>query len=183
MRFQLKVQVTEEEYLEQILYEDMKSPRGKKRMVKNRLRILVSYALITALFLVISRPSVKYTMYFLAFLVVYSAVHMLLFNSIVKFRLKRWFKRAMKDGTAHLDREAEYGFYEDKLVETTRSTNTEQTYEGVTGVCIRENMITIYAGAGYYMLPVSQIKQQVDYDAFATFLAEKCKSVEWYPAK
>lgn len=184
MRFRLKTNITEDDFLRSMYFGSLESTPGKKALLKNRIRILALYAILTVMVLVMKRPLPEEILLYLAFVAVYSAVHMLLYKRMAKSRLKRWLSKALKNGDAHFDPEAEYVFYEDKMVETTALTSFERKYDGVTAVnFIGDDIIEICHSAVVCILPVEQVRQQVDYDAFVQFLAEKCKYIEVYKGK
>lgn len=179
MRFQLKMNITEEDFLRCVYFRNLESARGKKELFQNRMRILACYAILTAMIIAIRRPAAKTALLCLAFFAAYSSVHMLLYKYLVKVRLKRWLQKTLKTGDSHFDPEAKYEFHEDKMVEVTELTHLERRYDGVSAVNIIGNeLIEICHGASGCILPISQIRQQVDYDAFVQFLREKCANAE-----
>ncbi len=73
-------------------------------------------------------------------------------------------------------------FYEDKMVEITASSRTEQGYNIFERVCVvKDRYILLYkSSVGAYILPVAQIKAQLNQENLVDFLSKKCTNVEYY---
>ena len=73
-------------------------------------------------------------------------------------------------------------FYEDKMVEITASSRTEQGYAIFERVCIvKERYIFLYKSSiSAYILPMEQVKEQLNQEDLMAFLSKKCTNVEYY---
>ena len=68
------------------------------------------------------------------------------------------------------------------MVEITASSRTEQGYAIFERVCIvKERYILLYkSSVSAYILPMAQVKIQLNYEDFVEFLSQKCANIEYY---
>ena len=73
-------------------------------------------------------------------------------------------------------------FYEDKMVEITALQRTEQSYSIFERICVvKDRYIFLYkSSVSAYILPVLQIKEQLNQEDFIEFLSKKCTNIEYY---
>ena len=91
-------------------------------------------------------------------------------------------KQLKKAGKLPYNKEANLEFYEDKIVAVSENSQAELNYSGLERLCIVKNRY-IYAynsSLSAIILPIPQIRQQVNEGEFLQFLTEKCPNVEHY---
>ena len=96
--------------------------------------------------------------------------------------MKVQIKRLKKIGKLPFDPESTLEFHEDKMVEITALQRTEQSYSIFERICVVKNRyILLYiSSVSAYILPILQIKEQLNQDDFIEFLSRKCTNVEYY---
>ena len=73
-------------------------------------------------------------------------------------------------------------FYEDKMAEATNTSRMELSDCALERICIvKDRYVYLYnSSVSGYILPIPQIRQQVNEEEFLQFLTEKCPNVEHY---
>lgn len=181
MRFQLDVLLTEEDYIAFNYFHSAESPRGKKQ-VRIFLAFFVALMLIPIVYANIRLPG---TIFAAAFTVLCGAamvIYILLFKKRVMQNVKGQIKKLKKSGRLPFDPVSKIEFYDDKIVESTPLTRTEQSYDAMERVCIlTDRYVLLYTSSvGAYILPMAQIRAQTDMNAFLQFLFQKCSRIEYY---
>lgn len=181
MRFQLDITLTEQDYLAYNCFHSLESRTGKKLLRNSRLLFIAIIAVFGVLYVSMSgwTPS---TVLYIIVLSILSLVYLVFFKKTLQFSVKAQIKKLKKVGKLPFDPVSKFEFYEDRLVEICPSKRTEQSYDTLARVCIvPDRFILLYTSTvGAYTLPISQVTQQVDLEAFLRFLSEKCKTVEHY---
>lgn len=181
MRFQLDITMTEQDYLAYNCFHSLESRTGKKLLRKSRrvfTAIIVAFGVLYTLMSGWSPDTILY----LSFLCIFSLIYLVFFKKVMQFSVKSQIKMLKKVGKLPFDPATKYEFYEDHLVEICPSTRTERGYDALDRVCIvPDRFILLYTSTvGAYILPIAQLSQQVDLEAFLGFLSKKCKTVEHY---
>ena len=181
MLFQLSVNGTEEDYLAYSLFQAFETTYGKKQIRKVRVQLACLAMLVIGIVLYINGFSV-YSFASCLIYGLYSALYILLFKKLRMRHTKREVKKLAKAGKLPFDPVSTYEFYEEKLVETTTTTRTEQSYSAIEQLCIVKDKYIFLCTNDFaaYVLPISQIREQLDYDALLSFLSQKCAAVEYY---
>lgn len=181
MRFQLNITMTEQDYLAYNCFHSLESRTAKKRLRKSRSvfsAIIVTFGVLYTLMSGWNPDTVLY----LSLLCFFSLIYLVFFKKVLLFSLKSQIKKLKKVGRLPFDPAAKFEFYEDHLVEICPSTRTEWGYDALDRVCIvPDRFVLLYSSTvGAYVLPIAQLSQQVDLEAFLGFLSKKCKTVEHY---
>lgn len=181
MLFQLDITNTEEDYLAFNIFGSYESSQAKKILFKNRIIFLVSMiALMAVLVFIVGWTTFSVT-YVIAF-GLYTILRLLLDKKIIARNIKADIKRMKQTGKLPFDSSLKYEFYEDKLVEITASSRTEQNYDSFEKICIvHDRYIFLYTSSvSAFMLPLSQVREQLVEEDFLSFLAQKCANIEHY---
>ena len=181
MLFQFNITLTEEDYLAFNQFHAFESAQGKKMVTRSRLFItfLVMFALTV---IVLVRGLTLYSAIVTVFLGLVHLIYMLVYKKILIRSLKAQIKRMEKTGRLPYDSESTLAFYEDKLVETSASTCVEQKYSIIEKMCVvKDRYIYLYnSSTGAYILPISQIQAQANWEDLMAFLRQICNTVEYY---
>ena len=181
MLFKLNLNLTEDDYLNFNTFHTFESAYGKKTVIKTRIMFILIMALLEVYIIFAFGPTplgIGYAALLLAFVVLY----MVFFKKIVTRNINAQIKRLKKIGKLPFDPVSTLEFYEDKLVEVTPSSRTEQGYGVLERICVvKDRYILLYkSSVNAYKLPVAQIKEQLDQESFIAFLSGKCANVEYY---
>ena len=73
-------------------------------------------------------------------------------------------------------------FYEDYFVEISPSVRSEQKYAAIERIyVVKDRYIFMYfSSTGAYVLPIAQIKEQINQEEFMLFLSRKCSDIAYY---
>ena len=112
----------------------------------------------------------------------FTLLYMLLFKKILNRNIKAQIKRLKKTGKLPYEPVSKLEFYEDKLVEISASKRIEQGYDVLERICVvGDRFILLYnSSVGAYILPIPQLRAQLDESDFLSFLSAKCSTVEYY---
>ena len=179
MHYQLKLILSEEDYLAFNQFHSLQSPFGKKMIRKSRIFFVCAMIVLAALiFLVFGWTT--FAMAYAAALGLFTVVYLLLFKKIMKRNIKAQIKHMKSASKLPYDPESRLEFYEDTLVETAAGKRLEQSYAVLERICIlADAYIFLYSSSvNAYILPMAQVKAQVDVEAFLNFLSQKCSTVE-----
>ncbi len=181
MLFQLNTAVTEEEYKAYLLFDSLESLRGKQNIRKARLaRLFFLPVFLFSCFYFWNRsPSFAL---FGAAMFLYYLIQILFLKMIIKRNVNRYINNAKKEGRSLFDPFAQYEFYEEKFIESSPETRVEQNYSAIRQIhIVKERYILLYTFKSVvYVLPIPQVKAQLDEKEFVTFLSSKCANVEYY---
>ena len=181
MLFQLNINLSEEDYLDFNKFHSFESAHGKKLINKTRFFFVLAMIILAALFLLLigfTTFSIIYT----ALLLLFTLLYMVFFKKILTRNIQTQIKRLKKIGKLPFDPISTLEFYEDKMVEITASSRTEQSYTIFERVCVvKDRYILLYkSSVTAYILPVAQIKAQLNQENLVDFLSKKCTTVEYY---
>lgn len=181
MLFQLNINLSEEDYLSFNNFHSFESVNGKKAIRKNRLFFTLS-VIFLAVLLVLVMGLTTFSVIYTALLLLFTLLYMVFFKKILTHNMKAQIKRLKKTGKLPYDPVSTLEFYEDKIVEITESSRTEQSYNIFERVCVVKNRyILLYkTSVTAYILPVAQINTQLNQQDFVAFLSTKCTNVEYY---
>lgn len=181
MRFQLNITLTEDDYLAFNIFSSFESSHGKKQFRKNQFKLAATLVLIAVLGTLLLGRNVYSTTYAVS-MGIFIPVYVFLCGIIIKRKAKTSIKQMKKRGKLPFEPVSKFEFYDDKLVEITPSTRTEQTYDVMERICIvRNQYILLYCSSvSAYILPIPQIEAQLNKDEFLSFLSQKCGTIEHY---
>lgn len=181
MFFRLNINLNEDDYLAFNIFHAFESTRGRKTVIKSRLFLILTMVILAAL-VVLVRGWTTFSVTYAILLLLFTLLYMLFYKKILLRNMKAQIKRVKKTGKLPLDPVSTFEFYEDKLVEITPSTRTEQKYEALERICVvAGRYVFLYnSSVGAYILPEAQIKAQINQEDFIDFLSKKCSTVEFY---
>lgn len=181
MRYQLKVTLTEEDYLTFNCFQNLESTYGRKTVRRFQIALAVLGAVYTVFMLMLEGFFFFLDSAGLSVLGII-VIMILLFKKFMAWTVKMQVKQLKKAGKLPYNKEANLEFYEDKIVAVSENSQAELNYSGLERLCIVKNRY-IYAynsSLSAIILPIPQIRQQVNEGEFLQFLTEKCPNVEHY---
>lgn len=181
MLFQLNINLTEDDYLAFNNFHSFESMHGKKLIKKSRTFFILAMVFLAALVILIMGLTTFSVLYATA-LLLFTLFYMVFFKKVLTRNMKTQIKRLKKIGKLPFDPISTLEFYEDKMVEITASSRTEQGYNIFERVCVvKDHYILLYkSSVSAYILPVAQIKAQLNQENLVDFLSKKCTNVEYY---
>ena len=181
MLFNLNINLSENDYLSFNNFHSFESAHGKKLIWKTRIRFILAMVFLAALVVLILGWT-TFSVVYAALLLLFALLYMVFFKKILTRNVKTQIKRLKKVGKLPFDPISTLEFYEDKMVEITASSRTEQGYTIFERVCVvKDRYILLYkSSVSAYILPVTQIEAQLNQEDFIDFLSQKCTNVEYY---
>ena len=181
MLFQLNIYLSEEDYLDFNKFHSFESTHGKKLINRTRIFFVLAMIILAAL-VVLMLGWTTFSVTYAALLLLFTLLYMAFFKKILARNVKTQIKRLKKIGKLPFDPISTLEFYEDKMVEITASRRTEQGYNIFERICVvKDRYILLYhSSVAAYVLPVAQIKAQLNQENLVDFLSKKCSNVEYY---
>ena len=181
MLYQLNITLSEDDYLDFNAFHSFESTPGKKMIKKTRTRFILAMVILAAL-VVLLLGWTTFSVIYATFLLLFTLLYMVFFKKILTRNIKAQIKRLKKVGKLPFDPVSTLEFHEDKMVEITALQHTEQSYSIFERICVVEgSYILLYkSSVGAYILPVLQVKEQLNQEDFLAFLSKKCANVEYY---
>lgn len=181
MLFNFKINLVEDDYLSFNLFHSLESSHGRKAAMKGRV-IYVSVLLALAVLVLVVLGFTLFSVIYDAILLIMILRYLVFYKKIIGKSFKRHIKRLKKMGKLPFDAESTFEFYEDKVVESTQTKRIEFSYDDIERVCLVSNRyVFLYnSSISAYMIPISQIKEQISFTDFVAFISKKCKNVEYY---
>ena len=181
MLFQLNINLSEDDYLDFNKFHSFESMHGKKLINKTRIIFVLAMIILAALFLLVMGLT-TFSITYAALLLLFTLLYMVFFKKILTRNVKTQIKRLKKVGKLPFDPVSTLEFHEDKMVEVTALQRTEQSYSILERICVvKDRYILLYkSSVGAYILPVVQVKAQLNQEEFVDFLSSKCTNVEYY---
>ena len=181
MLFQLNINLSEDDYLDFNKFHSFESMHGKKLINKTRIFFVLAMIILAALFLLVMGLT-TFSITYAVLLLLFTLLYMVFFKKVLTRNIKAQIKRLKKTGKLPFDPVSTLEFYEDKMVEITASSRTEQGYTIFERVCVvKDRYILLYkSSVTAYILPVAQIKAQLNQENLVDFLSKKCTNVEYY---
>lgn len=181
MLFQLKIILNEDDYLAFNNFHSFESTYGRKTIRKTRIFFILTMVLLATL-VVLVLGLTTFSLIYATLLLLFTLFYMVFFKKVLTRNMKTQIKRLKKMGKLPFDPVSTLEFYEDKMTESTASKRTEQGYNVFERICVvKDRYILLYnSSVGAYILPIAQIKAQLNLDNFIDFLSHKCTTVEFY---
>lgn len=181
MRFQFDITLTEADYWAFNHFHALESAIGKKQINKARIcftAIMAALIVLVSLILGVEPISIVYAVA----LSIFTLLYVLLFKKIVKHNIKMQIKQLKKTGKLPFDPEVKLEFHEDKWVEIAPGKRTEQSYCALERICItKDRYIFLYiSSVSACILPIPQLREQINLQDFLDFISPKCNTVEYY---
>lgn len=181
MLFRLNINQTEEDYFNFNRFHATETPQGKKSIKKAHIIFVLGIAMLMAI-IVLLEGWTTFTMICAVILGLHCVFYFVTYKKTVVKNLRKQIKRLKETGKLPFDPVSTFEFHEDKLVEITEDTHTERKYASIERVCVfKDSYIFLYnSSVTAYVLPISQIRAQVNQEDFIRFLSQKCNTVEYY---
>lgn len=181
MLFQLNINLSEDDYLAFNIFHSFESVHGKRLIRKNRTFFILAMAILATLFILVMGLT-TFSVIYTTFLLLFTLLYMVFFKKVLIRNMKTQIKRLKKTGKLPFDPVSTLEFYEDKMVEITVEKRTEQSYNIFERICVvKDRFILMYhSSVGAYILPVVQVKAQLNQEELTNFLSNKCTNVEYY---
>ena len=181
MFFQLNINLSEDDYLAFNNFHSFESAHGKKAIRKTRFFFILAMVIL-ATFVILMLGWTTVSVVYTALLLLLTFLYMLFFRKVIARNIKAQTKRLKKIGKLPFEPFSTLEFYEDKIVETSATMRIEQKYDVFERICVvPERYVYLYnCSIGAYILPVAQIKAQLNQEDFLAFLSKKCATVEYY---
>lgn len=181
MRFELNITLTEADYIAFNRFHSFESPQGKQ-MIRNTLIFIISFAAVSSLIIVLLRGWTMFSTVYVTLMTLFTTVYCLFFKKIVTRNLEAQIKKMKKTGKLPFDPVSKAEFYEDKFADISPSKRMELGYEALEKICVvAEQYIFLYqSSVTAHILPIPQIKAQLPYEDFLSFISQKCNKVEYY---
>ena len=181
MLFQLNINLSEDDYLDFNKFHSFETMHGKKLINKTRIFFVLAMIILAALFLLVMGLT-TFSITYAALLLLFTLLYMVFFKKILTQNVKTQIKRLKKVGKLPFDPVSTLEFHEDKMVEMTALQRTDQSYSIFERICVvKDRYILLYkSSVGAYILPVVQVKAQLNQEEFVDFLSSKCTNVEYY---
>ena len=181
MRFQLNIRLNDKDYLDYNIFWMLKSPYGKKEMLKTRIMIAFFCGAIALIFLFRGEFSSAALLGMIPCAVLCIVLE-LLWNTFFVWALKSHIKSIKGKGKMGYSPVAEMEFYDDRLIETTPENKTEQKYSAVERVSvIADKVIYIHVNnVMSYILPRECFASKEQYAEFLGFIRTKCSRIDMY---
>ena len=193
MPFELKISLTDEDYIEFNRFWMMRSHYGRSEMLK--MRLMISALVVLALLAVCISQGFSYgtVVYVISFLITLVAFQ-LLYNPVMSAALKQHIKMLKKKGKMGYSPESTMIFGEESFTEITPTTKTEQAYIAewlelgfpvesiaiawdvtVTGTVIGDGVIYVHLNnVTGYIIPAAAFASAEERGAFIEFIGTRC---------
>lgn len=181
MKFRFIVNVSDEEYFEYNKFWMLRSPYGKKQIIKNRITVSVVFGL-CILFLLFSGGFSMDSLISIIPLVILLGVFHVFLPRFLTSSIKGQMKALKKSGKPGYSPNSVIEFYDDGFVETTEDNKTEQKYTSIERISIVDNkMLYIHVNnIMAYMLPLRSFESEEQYDEFLELMKAKCSNIDIY---
>lgn len=181
MRFQLDITLTEEDYLDFNVFHSLETAAGKK-MLRNSRILFLSVAAVVIVMLIITLGWTTFSAIYVLFLGAFAVIYTLRSKKAIIKNIKKQMERAKKTGKLPFDPAVRLEFYEDKMAEITADKRLDQNYSVIERICVWDDRaIYLYnSSVGAHILPIPQLKEQLDQAEFLSFLSQKCNAIEYY---
>ena len=181
MLFRLNINQTEEDYFNFNRFHATETPQGKQSIKKAHTIFVLTIVVLSAMILSLQGWTLSSKLYCLA-IGVWVIIYFATFKNTLDKNLRKQINRLKETGKLPFDPLSILEFHEDRLVEITDDTHTERRYASIERVCVyKDSYIFLYQSSmGAYVLPLPQVRAQVNQEDFLRFLSQKCNTVEYY---
>ncbi len=180
MLFELKVNLTDEDYFEFNKFWTVRSHYGRSQMVTLRIFCAV-VVLICSTLQLFSGDDLTHKISAIIAAVIGLILIQALFNKIFLMFLKWHIKGLKKKGKMGYSPESTMQFGESMMTEITPVARTEQAYSALERISIVGDVIYLHVNnVGAYILPASAFESTESRSAFIEFIKTKCQNVDLY---
>ena len=181
MLFHFNVNLNDQDYLDYNIFWMLRSPYGKKQLIKFRMLLTLIFA-VACFFVLFNGNFSQNSFWAIIPLLILFIVVQVLFNTFFIHALKGQLKSQKKTGKMGYSPSAKIEFHEETFVETTPNNKTEQKYTAVERISVIENK-SIYIHVNTvmaYILPFSSFTSTAQYEEFLAFMKTKCENIDTY---
>ncbi len=181
MNFKFNIDLTDKDYLDYNIFWMLKSPYGKKQMIKYRIIISVIFLAVIFLSLLVDGFTAEAFLGIIPYLVLLVLVEAFL-NFFFVWTLKGLMKSLKGKGNMGYTPVAEMEFYDEYFLEVTPVNKTESKYSSVERVSVvGDKVIYIHVNnVMSYILPMASFESREQYGEFLEFIKTKCANVDIY---
>lgn len=181
MSYQLNITLNEDDYLDFNKFHSFESAPGKKSTRKTRIFFALTMVIMAVLYMLVVGLT-AFSVIYAALLLLFTLLYMVFFKKLLIRNIKTQIKRLKKIGKLPFDPVSTLEFYEDKMVEVTALQRTEQSYSIFERIYIvKDRFILLYKNSvSAYILPMAQVKMQLNHEELVNFLSNKCKNITYY---
>ena len=181
MNYKFDVNLTDKDYTDFNIFWMLKSPYGKKQMLKSRLILSVIFIL-AVLYVLITGEGILENFVFIGLMVVMLALFQLFMSRFFAFSLKNQFKTLKKSGKMAYSPESTMEFYDDIFVEYTEENKNEHKYTTIERISlVGDKIIYIHINnVMAYLIPISSFNSEEELRSFIDFIKTKAPIVDIY---
>ena len=181
MSFKFHINLNDKDYLDYNIFWMIKSPYGKKRMMKFRVLIAILYSAISFFSLFRGGFSADAWLGIIPYALELILFELLL-NPFFAWILKGNIKYLKSKGKMGYSPVSEMEFYDESFIEITPDNKSEQKYSAVERVSvIADKVIYIHTNnVMSYILPLSCFESKEQYNNFLDFVRSKCANIDVY---
>lgn len=181
MNYKFNVTLTDKDYLDFNIFWMIKSPYGKKQMMKLRLVLLALFVAGGIAILLLGDNSAQ-TYMSVCSLAVMLVLFQLFMARFMAWSLKGQLKTMKKSGRLAYSPRSVMEFYEDYFVESTDENRNEQKYSGIERISVISGKINYIHinNTMAYLLPVSSFATAEECRSFIEFMKTKVPTVDIY---
>lgn len=179
--YRFQVHLTDQDYYDFNAFFMIRSPYGKKQVKMMRITLIAIIALFVLIALVVGGFSVSAFAGIIPLLLILLLAQIFL-TKYLKISVKGQLANLKKSGKPGYSPEAVLEFFEDRIVETTPNSRTEQGYFAIERVSIVDHKVIYFHEntVRAYLLPLSAFDSQEQYNRFLGFIQTKCAHVTEY---
>ena len=181
MHYKFYINLNDNDYLNYNTFWTIKSPYGKKQMLKFRITIAILIAAISFLSLFAGGFSADAWIGIIPYAILLVLFELLL-NPFFCWILKNNIKSLKAKGKMGYSPVSEIEFYDESFIEITPDNKTEQKYSAIERVSvITDKVIYIHVNnVMSYILPLSCFESKEQYNDFLNFVRSKCTNIDVY---
>ncbi|MBR2464414.1 MAG: YcxB family protein [Clostridia bacterium] len=181
MHFKFNINLTDQDYLNYNIFWMLKSPYGKKQLLKFRITIAILLATISLLSLFGGEFSADAWISIIPYVILLILFELLL-NPFFSWLLKGNIRSLKAKGKMGYSPVSEIEFYDESFIEITPDGKSEQKYSAVERVSvIADKVIYIHVNnVMSYILPSSCFESKAQHNDFLDFVRTKCANVDTY---
>ena len=181
MNFKFHINLSDNDYLNYNTFWSIKSPYGKKQMLKFRITIAILFVAILFLSLFGGGFSADAWIGIIPYAILLVLFELLL-NPLFCWILKSNIKSLKAKGKMGYSPVSEMEFYDESFVEITPDNKTEQKYSAIERVSvITDKVVYIHVNnVMSYILPLSCFESKEQYNNFLDFVRSKCANIDVY---
>ena len=179
MEYQFNITISDNDYIAFNLFHTKYSPQGKNAL--RRIRNLSFGLILIIIALKVSADGLTletgiYAVLLSLFVLLFFFAYKMLMGKLTALLVKSM----QNTGKPPYDKEITFQFREDVFIDTVPSKRTEAGYELIEHIySFKDRYLFIYVTSmSAHILPISQLKEQLDLEAFTAFLSAKSVKIE-----